>query len=113
MADQPEQRMHPRFYEPTIPVEIAAEREEDSAPAIGLAADISAGGMRIVSASRPTPGRRYTLRFALPGDQRPLHLPAEALHVRPIGEKYACGFAFTEVSSQQRAALVTFLESMH
>ena len=76
-----DKRVHPRV---NVDTEVSCERH-DSASFIGMAKDISIGGMFIEATESLPFGTEITILLRLPGAKVQLHLPGIVRWVKPVG----------------------------
>ncbi|MBM4017364.1 MAG: PilZ domain-containing protein [Planctomycetes bacterium] len=82
--------------------------------AIGPTLNISAGGMCVLMADPLREGTKPNLAFTLPDDPQPIACRGRIVWCRPSKidpELFEVGLSFAEISDEDRARIVTFVEA--
>ncbi len=80
----------------------------------GSVADLSGGGMRVITKNDLSAGQNITLRFTLPGGEREMMVRGRVVlsFFDASRQQFAHGVAFTQIAAPDQSEIVEFIHEL-
>lgn len=109
-----DQRQQRRFFRASVDFPATVIIPGGELVLIGRAIDLSAGGLRVATASEISPGQSVVLRFALPGRETEMLLRGKVVlsFFDASRREYAHGIAFTQYAQPDQDEIVAYVHEL-